>query len=199
MDCFGSPESSDEGCQSQTLFSKRARRDRSLFQLTTRFIGALRDSQEGILDLNRVGDTSAWYRGPKEREKTCRSTDDAPWQFGQGVIPLTKWLEGMPCNPRVWGSNPPGPSATCHSRMASSCAKGVWVCVVALFFSLTDSKSAKFKTWCLSVSWDLARAKKTVLWHHQCAGGHRRHFQTFPVCYKVEVSKQSCIVRENIY
>lgn len=59
MDCSSSPESSDEGCHSQTPFSKRARRDRSLFQLTTRFIGALRDSQDGILDVNRVGDVSA--------------------------------------------------------------------------------------------------------------------------------------------
>lgn len=59
MDCDSSPESSDEVCHTQNNFSKPTRRDRSLFQLTTRFIGALRDSQDGLLDLNRVSDVSA--------------------------------------------------------------------------------------------------------------------------------------------
>lgn len=56
MDCYSSPESSDEAGHLQTQFSKQPRKDRSLFQLTTRFIGALRDSADGTLDLNRVSD-----------------------------------------------------------------------------------------------------------------------------------------------
>ncbi|XP_075881489.1 transcription factor E2F4-like [Nelusetta ayraudi] len=64
MDCDSSPESSDEVCHTQNNFSKPPRRDRSLFQLTTRFIGALRDSQDGLLDLNRVLEI---WPGPKRR------------------------------------------------------------------------------------------------------------------------------------
>lgn len=58
MDCDSSPESSDEVCHVQNLFSQQQRKDRSLYQLATRFSVALRDSQDGLLDLNRVSDAS---------------------------------------------------------------------------------------------------------------------------------------------
>lgn len=64
MDCDSSPESSDEVCHAQNDFPKLPRKDRSLFQLTTTFIGALRGSQDGMLDLNRILEI---WPGPKRR------------------------------------------------------------------------------------------------------------------------------------
>lgn len=44
------------------------------------------------------------------------STDPVPWALGQGDIPLARCLLLMPFNPGVWGSNPPGSSATCQKK-----------------------------------------------------------------------------------